>query len=280
MSFTPSPTEHLLALNGIRMQLNHVQGRVAPNDPMLDGSHLHQYYEIYCNLTGDVSFLVNNRIYAIRRGDLVMTRPGDVHVCIINRPCLHEHFCLWLDIPRGHPLAETLDRQGEALWCPAEQERERLIDAFFLLRQRLSAMREPGITAGVLGILAAITERQSSVVQPAELPAELQHILDLLNSRFCEFRSISELIAETFVSPATLNRWFRRYVHLSPRTFLEAKKLSCAKMLLQRGCSVSEASEQAGFSDCSYFISVFRRKFGQTPLRYKQSLNRHEDERG
>jgi AraC-like DNA-binding protein len=60
-------------------------------------------------------------------------------------------------------------------------------------------------------------------------------------------------------------------VQLSPRTFLEAKKLAYAKTLLMGGYSVSEAGERSGFSDCSYFIATFRRKFGQTPLQYRRT---------
>ncbi|MBQ8350601.1 MAG: helix-turn-helix domain-containing protein [Clostridia bacterium] len=279
MGFLPKPESRPVPLGDVRFLLKYENSHVRLGDPALDDAHIHNDYELYLNLSGDVSFLVNNRVYAIRRGDLVITRPGNVHLCILHRSCIHEHFCLWLDVPSGHPLVAFADHGGSAFWRPTEDAREELIAAFFRMKSLLAQDRPLAVTASLLSILTMAEDRADLSDRPSktDLPPELQNILDVMNTRFYEFRNVTELLSETFVSPATLNRWFRRYVHLSPRTFLESKKLSYAQELLRSGCSVSEASEKAGFSDCSYFISVFRRKFGETPLRYKQLLSLREE---
>ena len=273
MGFVPMPEKELLSLDGLRFELRYQNHYHQPDDPALDDSHIHPYYEIYLNLSGEVSFLVNNRIYPVRRGDLVITRPGDVHLCILQQPCRHEHVCLWLEAPVGHPALSCLAEAG--LLCPSERLREEIIMLFGHLGALQKEMPEPQTTACLLSLLAAMAAepRQADALPAgADIPGELQNILDVINTDFCSLHSASDLLQRTYVSPATLNRWFRRYVHLTPRAFIEAKKLAYAKALLQGGCSVSEASESAGFSDCSYFISVFRRRFGETPLHYKLSL--------
>ena len=60
-------------------------------------------------------------------------------------------------------------------------------------------------------------------------------------------------------------------MHLSPKEFLEAKKLSYAKALLESGKSVTDVYTQVGFGDCSHFIAVFKKRFGETPFRYKSN---------
>ncbi len=274
MPFLPMPENRMLSLSEVRFMARYVNEYHTPKDPVLDPSHIHGYYEIYLNLTGDISFLVNNHIYAVQHGDIILTRPGDVHVCILNSPCVHEHVCLWLDMPRGHALAEGFEENGAALWRPQGEERERLIASFLQLAAPQEKEQTLSCTAHLLYILAALAARKRQEEQRtayAELPAELQRVLDLINTHFCELHSPADLLEKIYISPATLSRWFRRYIHLSPRTFLEAKKISYAKELLQRGCSVSEASEKTGFSDCSYFISVFRRRCGMTPLQFKRA---------
>ena len=47
-----------------------------------------------------------------------------------------------------------------------------------------------------------------------------------------------------------------------------AQRLRAAK-LLTSGESVMNACLRVGFSDCSQFITIFRRKFGVTPHQYK-----------
>ena len=89
---------------------------------------------------------------------------------------------------------------------------------------------------------------------------------------FAEIHHVNELPSRFFVSPATMNRWFRRYLHLTPHAFLESKKLSHAKTLLGEGKSVTEACMTAGFSDCFRFIATFYNKFGVTPYKYKRNV--------
>ena len=257
MGFVPMPEKALLSLEGLRFVLRHQNRYHQPNDPTLDDSHIHPYYEIYLNLSGD----------------LIVTRPGDVHLCILQQPCRHEHVCLWLEAPADHPALTCFAQAG--LLRPTERVREEIIALLLRLGALQKEMPEPQTTACLLSLLAAMTDapRQTETTfTAADMPSELQHILDVIHTDFCSLHSAADLLQRTYVSPATLNRWFRRYVHLTPRAFIEAKKLAYAKALLQGGCSVSEASERAGFLDCSYFIAVFRRRFGETPLHYKRSL--------
>ena len=55
-------------------------------------SHIHAECEIYINLSGDVSFEVENRIYPVSRGSVIITRPFEYHHCIYHSNRSHEHF--------------------------------------------------------------------------------------------------------------------------------------------------------------------------------------------
>ena len=52
--------------------------------------------------------------------------------------------------------------------------------------------------------------------------------------------------------------------------YLEYKKLSFAEKLLSSDMSINEISYKAGFSDCSHFISAFKKQFGTTPHKYRK----------
>ena len=49
-----------------------------------------------------------------------------------------------------------------------------------------------------------------------------------------------------------------------------AAGMMAALYALRGGASVTAAATNAGFSDCSHFIVLFKKKFGQTPLEYKK----------
>ena len=123
-------------------------------------------------------------------------------------------------------------------------------------------------------MLALLSEPSSkSEGEPkSAIPSEMQAILNYIDANFTEIQHVGDVASYFYISTATLNRWFRKYINLSPREFLEAKKLAFAKKLLDEGSTVTEVCIRTGFSDCSHFIAVFKNKFGETPFKYKKAV--------
>jgi AraC-like DNA-binding protein len=121
-----------------------------------------------------------------------------------------------------------------------------------------------------LQILMALRANQHTAQVASPLPNSLQAVLQDIDRNYLLIRNLSEITQRHFISPATLNRWFREHLHISPKAYLEYKKLSHAVALLSNGASVTEACFGSGFSDCSHFCAQFKKQFGQTPLQYKK----------
>ena len=245
------------------------------DDPRHDESHIHSCYEIYFNLAGDVSFWANNRLYPMKSGDLIVTRPGDVHLCVYNSATVNEHFCFWFDYGARSPLGAYFDELFDTNHYSLGEKKEKLAA---MLRE-LKVMDEKGEneflrTARLYEIFVFLREncKIQNEALPETMPPEMQRIVDDLDKNFAELSHISDILKKYYISQATLNRWFRKYLRVSPREFLEAKKLAYAKKLLSEGHSVTETCMLAGFSDCSHFISVFKKKFGQTPHKQRELL--------
>ena len=272
MVYRPDLNRSTLSGEGVKYRIRYKSEFAEPGDPRHDESHIHDYYEIYFNLQGDVSFWVNNRLYSIKSGDMIVTRPGDVHLCIYHSPALHEHFCLWMDFEPDSAVLEYLSGFFTSNYYSFGSGAARIRELFSHLYEQ---SRGGGVflqTVTLLEIFAFLGEKAQlhSAPSPAMMPAPLQEILNDINDNFAEFRHVGDIIGRHYISQATMNRWFRKYLNISPREFLEAKKLSYAKALLESGHTVTEACMLSGFSDCSHFISVFKGKFGETPFKYKQ----------
>lgn len=270
----PHPmVEHTLpSLADVQFDVSYQKTSIRKDDSTAVKAHVHSCYEVYINVTGEVSFLVNSTLYPITTGAVLFTKPGDVHHCVYNADSLHEYFCLWIKTESGSALDTMLKEQKLPNLYTAEGE---IRDRLFSLLHELNKVRTKtaDFTAMVcfmncLNLICSV--RPTSEETTAELPDTLRDVLCYIDTHFAEIGSISEILPQFYISYATLNRWFRRYVHLSPHEFLEAKKLAYAEQLLKQRFSVTQVSERAGFSDCSHFIAVFRKKFGQTPLRYRK----------
>ncbi len=127
-------------------------------------------------------------------------------------------------------------------------------------------------TAYLLRILSILERTEQTETPQMPLPAVLQAILDDINENFISMNHISDILKKHYISSATLNRYFRKYLHTSPHEYLESQKLSYAAKLLLEGKSVTEACMNSGFSDCSRFIMHFKRKFAVTPTQYKKEF--------
>lgn len=273
MSYHPFPNTNLLSLTDVQYEIQYRNDFIHPNNPDIDGSHIHDCYEVYLNITGDVSFLVENKIYHIRRGDAVITRPSEIHRCIYHSPCYHEHFCLWFQVSEKSPLVSFMNRSDFCHLFTGESSIKSITEELFvhLYKCKNTSGCELEQTTYFLQVLFNFSQwiTPTNMLPKTGIPKDLQRILDYINLHFREIQHIKEIYELFFVSASTLNRWFQEYVHFSPREYLESKKLSAAQQLLIHGCSVTEACMQSGFSDSSHFIAVFRKKFGETPYRYK-----------
>ena len=271
---TPIIFNEKLTLPDISLLSTYTKKFFTPNAPELDGAHIHDDYEIYLHISGDSLFLVNNNIYKLERGDVILTRPGDVHFLILNEPSTCEHFCLWFAPSCGKELLQFIDSKDFCahIAFPIE-EREQLISLFLKLTEKSCELNILEKTSVILQIILSLSKTKhgySKGIQP--IPDHMQKIIDYIDNNFQNIQNVASIAQSFNVSAATLNRWFNKYIKISPQEFLKAKKLSYAKKLLDNGASVTQCCMMSGFSDCSYFISVFKQKFGETPHRYQNNI--------
>lgn len=86
-----------------------------------------------------------------------------------------------------------------------------------------------------------------------------------INDNFKYISSINNIAAFLHVSPVYLTRRFSSDMGMSPKDYLMDKKLQHSRNLLKLGANVTEAAIESGFSNTSYFIQLYKKKYGVTP---------------
>lgn len=100
------------------------------------------------------------------------------------------------------------------------------------------------------------------------LPAQIEAYIE---SNLTADLSIDDLCREFFVSKQMLYSVFRDQFNDTVKNYILKKRISEAKRLLKEtDLPISDVSRTCGFSDYNYFIRVFRKKTGVTPLRYRK----------
>jgi len=259
--------EWLPSIKEMRIGSAHRSLYIDPSRDKTDDAHVHPYYEIYLNLSGDVSFLHNGLVYKIGRGDLIFSRPGEVHHCIYNSPSTHEHICLWFDAEGESELARLISERGVSGYIRLGEERALLLASLIDGIAELDYAIERA--ARVVDIVSRLSAPRENF-RPDAASGALGEIVAYINESFATIGSVAELAERFHVSRSSLGRLFREELHLSPSELIRAERLAFAERLLSEGASVTDACYRSGFSDCSRFIAAFRKRYGTTPLKYKR----------
>lgn len=236
-------------------------------------SHIHPECEIYLNLSGDVSFMVEDKIYPVSRGSVIVTRPYEYHHCIYHSKALHDHYwILFSSEGNEHLLKSFFQRErGEGnLIILEEQALEKVLELCDRFIEKKAT--ELGRQIDFLQLIELLDAGEHSTLQEdtLKLPGDVLFAMDYMEEHLAEPIRMEELAKLAHVSINTLERHFRESLQDTPTAILRRKRLIRASELLRKGKSVLEACEISGFSDYSNFIALFRKQFEITPLQYQK----------
>ena len=231
--------------------------------------HTHDEFELYINLSGEVSFLVESTLYPVSRGDVIIARPGEQHHCFYRSDKPHKFFWILFDAKKNKAVLDFLkDGSQENFISPRGEHRDEL----FALCKRLhdEALSAEEQIYSFFRIFAILKQSRAGAEAVRDgLPEDLIKIIEYINLHLCEDLNVSSIAKATYISQSTLERRFRQILGTTPLEFIRRKKLMAAAQLLASGESVSEAGASVGYTDTSYFIELFKQYYGVTPLKYK-----------
>lgn len=251
--------------------------------------HINNYIEIYVYVSGDHRYIVENALYDLKRGDIIVINPLEVHKALPQGEGLYERFyfiidCDALDAMALRPLDPILGKAPERgnLISLGDEAREKVLGMLYEIADCLSGGKNDQLTAFslFLRILSEINAYLAKEDPPsydvAHTPMLLKKILLYVAEHTAEIDTTAKVAEALSVTPQYLSTYFNKYTGTSLKIYIQAKKIALAKVLLDKGADVTQACYDCGFNDCSYFIKVFKKYVGVTPLVYKQRVERQK----
>jgi two-component system response regulator YesN len=96
---------------------------------------------------------------------------------------------------------------------------------------------------------------------------ELQQLMD---RHHVENITVNDMAVHFEVNAATLRRWCKEYIDVSPKKFIAQYRLVKAKELLQQKFKPSDISKKLGFNELKTFCTIFKRYEKLTPSEYSK----------
>ena len=108
-----------------------------------------------------------------------------------------------------------------------------------------------------------------------ERPRWLVQVRELIQARFSESLSLSDVAAAVGIHPVSLARAFRRHYRCSVGEFIRRVRVeSACTAILTRELPLTEVGLAAGFADHSHFSRTFKRITGLTPGEFRKTRKR------
>ena len=98
----------------------------------------------------------------------------------------------------------------------------------------------------------------------------VEQVADYIDRHISQEISVEELANHVHMSKYHFLRKFKEQTGVTAHNFVLNKRLIRASEELLRGKSLTEAWQDAGFTDYSTFLRNFKRAFGVSPGRYRE----------
>jgi len=200
--------------------------------------HTHDKLELYINVSGDISFLVENNLYPLNHGDIIIARPGEYHHCVYRSDNIHKLF--WILTDSDDELLSFFNDNKTNFLSPDNKSREEIINCCHsLLSEEMTKLDKTYSFMRLLTLIKCNLSDQNT--NSGNLPQDLKNVLDYIDLHIAEELQITKIAKKLYLSESTIERRFREFIKIKPSDFIRKKKMILAAELLKKGESVMNA---------------------------------------
>lgn len=240
-------------------------------------NHMHNEWELYYFIEGDVDYVINGSIYHLQPHDLLFIKPAVYHCAKPNANKIYERIVI--DFPTQmipKHLREQLDNVPTLLHLPINSPIRQLLiytsaavndysrtDAIFTVENSLNLL-----LLQLTYLSNSLSHKQTEAPLVNTLFAQIIQYIDDNIEDALDLESIARYF---FISQSWITHSFKRYINTSAKQYINHKKILLAQTLIKSGTPPSEAALKLSFNDYSTFYRLYKKYLGVTPEKDKKS---------
>lgn len=251
-------------------------------------------HRLFYFLKGDGAICINGKTYSVSDNTAVLFPAGSVYLCQPKEKIAtlsfnfdytqaHRHLTYPLRPVEAakmgdESLLERVDFSDHPALCQPiflEDAAALLTDLYRIIEEvRSQKPLAAAYSSSLMKKVLCKVVRLASLQLPQK-ESQLEAILSYIHRHYSEplcNRSLAETIG---YHPYYVNRLMNRYVGTTLHQYLMNYRLSvAADLLLETDDAIEHIAGAVGFADAAYFAAGFKKKYGESPTRYRKQHQR------
>lgn len=244
-------------------------------------SHLHKCHELVHVMEGRMIYTIEGHDYSVSAGDLVVTRPEELHSfsfpekCKYKREFLHMYPKFLERFPEAHDILYSREA-GAMNVIPAETVKKYDIDKVFNEINQYCASPVPETDLMVLTCAVQLVLKLNRVwaddkpsYESVISDKKTNSIRYYIDHHYKESISAADVAAAMFMSQSYASRIFKRTTGMTIKAYINLRRVTAAKNLMIEGGKATDVYLRCGFADYTTFYRCFIKYTGMTPEEFK-----------
>lgn len=248
--------------------------------------HWHRSIEMSYVVKGSCLFNVNGEEFEAKKDDMVLINSCDVHGVLTNYLGESDMLCIifpYSFLKAVYPEFVRYRYEPEAFPEACARLKQDFRDIIPVFKGRegnpLYQLKMNSFFYDVIYILFAecrVTKPAAASIRTEKHIERCTQLLDYIDSHYMDALSLEKMAEEFSLSKEHLSRTFKMYMDTTFKKYLTSVRLHHAYQdIVDSDLPILQIAVNNGFSDARAFNNAFYAIYGQTPLKYRKSM---EDE--
>ncbi len=238
-------------------------------------SHYHNLFEMYYLKEGKCNTFIDNKIYEVSPGDIILIPDGVVHKTNYSDV---PHLRLLINFSPDYIPLSVKPYIPQLIYLYRNEDAIAEIDAIFnKIEEEWNSPDEFSseiIREYVHSIFYTIARKRNRFSQKSDGSTLVEDCVKYIQKNFMNPISLTETAKLHSVSAEHLSRIFKKETGFGFKEYVNLVRLQRAETMLknENGKTISEIAYACGFNDSNYFSDKFKRAYGIVPTDLKKSF--------
>lgn len=252
--------------------------------------HFHEDYEIFYLIQGERKYFINDTIYKISAGNLVLVDINEIHKTSDFSDHSHERIVVNFTQAFLKEFSQdinalnlyscfNLESRVLPLSFKYKNSIENVLNHLLEIDKIQNVKRDFYSKVLLCELLILINNfidefklKDYNSMQP--INPKISQIIKYINENYHKNISLSSVAKEFYLSPFYLSKLFKQTTNFTFIEYVNSVKIKNAANLLQNNkYKIIDIAEKVGFTNNTHFTRVFKTVMGVSPMKYRKLLS-------